>query len=80
LRFTTVLNIGIGIIVPASVETTDLALNLEHSPDVAARVLEPGWKSATVSKWKLSAYLPLSVFEVDCQHIFQRNHQAVQPG
>jgi hypothetical protein len=37
-----VLNIGIGIIVPASVKTTDLALNLEYSPDVAARVFEAG--------------------------------------
>jgi hypothetical protein len=53
LRFTTILNVGIGIIVPASVETTDLALNLEYSPDVAARVFESGWRSASVSKGKL---------------------------
>jgi hydrogenase-4 membrane subunit HyfE len=42
LWFTTIFNIGIGIIVPASVETTDLALNLKYSPDVAARVLKSG--------------------------------------
>jgi hypothetical protein len=54
-----ILNIGIGIVVPASIETTDLALNLEYSPNISARVLKPGWGSATVSKEKLSAYLPL---------------------
>jgi hypothetical protein len=37
-----ILNIGIGIIVPASIEATDLALDLEYSPDVAARVFEAG--------------------------------------
>jgi hypothetical protein len=42
LWFTTILNIGIGIIVPASVETTDLTLNLKDSSNISARVLEAG--------------------------------------
>jgi hypothetical protein len=54
-----ILNIGIGIIVPASIEASDLSLNLKDSSNVSARVLKPGWGSATVSKWKPLAYLLL---------------------
>jgi hypothetical protein len=53
LRFTTILNVGIGIIVPASIEASDFPFNLEYSPNVTARVLKPGWGSAKVSKRKL---------------------------
>jgi hypothetical protein len=48
-----ILNIGIGIIVPAGIEASYFPFNLEYSPNITARILKPGWESATVSKGKL---------------------------
>ena len=51
LRFTTILNVGIGIIVPAGIEASDLPFNLEYSSNIAARVLKTGcWSAFRVSQ------------------------------
>jgi len=43
LRITNVINIGIGIIVPAGVETAHFSFDLKYSPNVATRVLKSGY-------------------------------------
>jgi len=53
LGFTTVLNIGIGIIVPSSIKASDLSFNLEYSSNITARVLKSGCWSAAISRRKL---------------------------
>jgi hypothetical protein len=57
-----ILNIGIGIIVPASVETTDLTLNFKDSSNISARVLKPGyWSAFTIIQGPLSLPAALSL-------------------
>lgn len=50
MRLAFILDIGIGIIVPASIEAADFSFDLKYSADIPPRILKSSYPSAAVAR------------------------------